>query len=132
MRARSSLRAKNFAAPVANNNNNNHHHHHATSSSSFGGKNNNHHLYTYDENDLVCTNNIMFDSRVCRGNTYAAPVLTEDQKRMREIKERKHLARLARKEEYRERVRIPIYLYNHWQYYFLTLYSVLNAIRTND
>ena len=111
MRARSSLRAKNFAAPVAN------HNHHTSSSSSFGGKNNNHHLYNHDVNDLVCTNNIMFDSRVCRGNTYAAPVLTEDQNRMRKIKERKHLARLARKEEYRERVRIL--LYKHVQYNFL-------------
>mmetsp|Transcript_16998 Transcript_16998/g.34890 ORF Transcript_16998/g.34890 Transcript_16998/m.34890 type:complete len:171 (-) Transcript_16998:73-585(-) len=52
-----------------------------------------------DENSLICTNNIMFDSRVVRGNTYASPVITDDQKRNRKAYERNHRARLAREEE---------------------------------
>uniref|UniRef100_A0A7S4M6F5 Uncharacterized protein n=1 Tax=Odontella aurita TaxID=265563 RepID=A0A7S4M6F5_9STRA len=53
------------------------------------------------EDVLICTNNIMFDSRVVRGNTYASPVITEDQRRNREAYERKQRAQLAKKQESR-------------------------------
>ncbi len=46
-----------------------------------------------DNNEILCANNIMFDSRVCRGNTYATPVLTEDQRRHHEFYERTQKAR---------------------------------------
>ena len=43
---------------------------------------------TARHDDLVCRSNIMFDCRVVRGNTYASPVVTEDQMRNREAYEK--------------------------------------------
>mmetsp|Transcript_12092 Transcript_12092/g.35299 ORF Transcript_12092/g.35299 Transcript_12092/m.35299 type:complete len:154 (+) Transcript_12092:1004-1465(+) len=51
------------------------------------------------EDVLICTNNIMFDSGVVRGNTYASRVITEDQIRNREAYERKQRALLTKKQE---------------------------------
>jgi hypothetical protein len=71
------LRAQNFAAPSVNDNDS--------------------HKKSFRQNDdemqMLCTNNIMFDSRVCRGNTYATPVFTEDQRRNQEVYERTQNAR---------------------------------------
>ena len=72
------LRAQNFAAPSVNDNES-----HTKS-------------FRQDDpmnNEFLSTNNIMFDSRVCRGNTYATPVFTEDQRRHRDIYERTQRAR---------------------------------------
>ena len=54
------------------------------------------------EESISCrTNNIMFDSRVVRGNTYSNPVMTEDQKRNRIVFEREQVARI----KYLERIK---------------------------
>lgn len=87
MKPSSYLRAQNFAAPSINDNEQNaistkhkkssHRQSSSSSSSSF------------NKNEvMIRTNNIMFDSRVCRGNTYASPVLTEDQRRHKSVYER--------------------------------------------
>jgi len=53
-----------------------------------------------DENDKhVFSNNIHVDCRVVRGNTYASPAMTEDQKRNKEVYERTRRSQLVRKGE---------------------------------
>jgi hypothetical protein len=82
MKSSSYLRAQNFAAPSINHDNERNEisttkHKKSSLSSSI------------NNNDIMIrTNNIMFDSRVCRGNTYATPVLTEDQRRNKSVYER--------------------------------------------
>jgi len=73
------LRAQNFSLPSLHNDNNN-----KLKYKSF----HNHDKNFTNDDVLICTNNIMFDSRVCRGNTYATPVLTEDQRRNKSVYER--------------------------------------------
>ena len=74
-RRRSSyLRAQNFAAPTVKPITNPLH-------------------YSVDGSQSCRTNNIMFDARVCRGNTHANPVISEDQMRNREVYERTQNAR---------------------------------------
>eukprot|EP00586_Coscinodiscus_wailesii_P023786 CAMPEP_0172501220 /NCGR_PEP_ID=MMETSP1066-20121228/147477_1 /TAXON_ID=671091 /ORGANISM="Coscinodiscus wailesii, Strain CCMP2513" /LENGTH=301 /DNA_ID=CAMNT_0013275887 /DNA_START=114 /DNA_END=1019 /DNA_ORIENTATION=- len=50
-------------------------------------------------NGFVYTNNIMVDSRVVRGNTYASPVITEEQRRVRTVNERNRRIRLAKQKQ---------------------------------
>jgi len=73
MKAASYLRAQNFAAPSI--------------------KQTNYYPINHDENIPCRTNNIMFDNRVCRGNTYSNPVITEDQSRNQRVYEREQSAR---------------------------------------
>ena len=87
MKASYYLRAQNFAAPSVNDNNNDLHKK----------------PFRYDE--PLCTNNIMFDNRVCRGNTYATPVFTEDQRRNQDVYERVQKARLSLIDKRRKEVR---------------------------
>ena len=75
MKASYYLRAQNFAAPSL-----------LANTLTFRG-----------EDVQLTTNNIMFDSRVYRGNTYARPVLTEDQKRNQKVFEHAQLARRRRR-----------------------------------
>lgn len=46
-----------------------------------------------EENMLSAGNNIMFDSRVVRGNTYAAQVVTQEQQRQQQVYNRNEKAR---------------------------------------
>ena len=78
MKPSSYLRAQNFAAPSINDNEQN--------EISTKHKKSSHRQSSSSSSSR--TNNIMFDSRVCRGNTYAAPVLTEDQRRYKSVYER--------------------------------------------
>ena len=85
------LRAQNFAAPSVNEND--------LKYNSFG--------YNDDSmnNENTCfTNNIMFNSRVCRGNTFSTPVLTEEQRRNRNVYERTQLARRSSLERRKKEV----------------------------
>ena len=49
-----------------------------------------------EENMLHAGNNIMFDSRVVRGNTYAAQVVTQEQQRQQQVYNRNEKARQVR------------------------------------
>ncbi|GMH66943.1 hypothetical protein TrLO_g8439 [Triparma laevis f. longispina] len=51
-----------------------------------------------EENMLDGSNNIMFDARVVRGNTYAAQVVTQEQQRQQQVYERNENARQGRLE----------------------------------
>ncbi|GMI09106.1 hypothetical protein TrRE_jg6514 [Triparma retinervis] len=51
-----------------------------------------------EENMLSAGNNIMFDSRVVRGNTYAAQVVTQEQQRQQQVYNRNEKARQGRLE----------------------------------
>ena len=84
MKASYYLRARNFAAPSINDD--------TKTSKSWYNNNVNYDLLK-NGTMACCTNNIMFDSRVCRGNTYAKPVYTEDQRRHQEIYKRTQQAR---------------------------------------
>ena len=88
------LRAQNFSLPSLHNDNNN-----KLKYKSF----HNHDRNFTNDDVLIYTNNIMFDSRVCRGNTYATPVLTEDQRRNKSVYERiqksRRLSLLQKREE---------------------------------
>lgn len=86
MKASYYLRAQNFAAPSVNEINNNNIHDNPLN------------------HGIVYTNNIMFDSRVCRGNTYATPVFTEDQRRHQEVYKRTQQARRSMIEKRRRDV----------------------------
>ena len=55
------------------------------------------------DEDKACRTNIMFDNRVCRGNTYSNPVITEDQKRNQRVYEREQAARLRHQDILRNR-----------------------------
>ena len=46
-----------------------------------------------EENMLSAGNNIMFDSRVVRGNTHAAQVVTQEQQRQQQVYNRNEKAR---------------------------------------
>lgn len=92
MKASYYLRAQNFAAPSVNDNNNN-----IKKYNWYGDENDD----DSSRNGIACTNNIMFDSRVCRGNTYATPVFTEDQRRHQEVYNRTQQARRATMERRR-------------------------------
>lgn len=102
------LQAQNFAAPSSNsrsgviyyNNNRNWNHQSSIISHCFDPLDQES-SFLYDNNpdgsmgtetELCGGNNIMFDQRVCRGNTYAKPVITEDQRRNRHCFERHQLA----------------------------------------
>ena len=52
-------------------------------------------------------NNIMFDSRVVRGNTYAAQVVTQEQERQQQVFQRNDQARQARIENKRMNNQTP-------------------------
>jgi hypothetical protein len=53
------------------------------------------------ENNLAASNNIMFDNRVVRGNTYSAQVVTQEQSRQQAVYERNENARQARMQQKR-------------------------------
>jgi hypothetical protein len=51
-----------------------------------------------NSNGLLYTKNIMYDTRVCRGNTYARPIVSESDKRNAYIQEQKRkLLRMKQK-----------------------------------
>ena len=98
MKASYCLRAQNFAAPSVNDNNN------IKKYNWYGDDE-----YDSSRNGIVCTNNIMFDSRVCRGNTHATPVFTEDQRRHQEVYNRTQHARRATIEKRRMDVSLRVF-----------------------
>lgn len=103
MKASYYLRAQNFAAPSVNDNN-------VTKRSNWYGNDDD----DSSRNGLVCTNNIMFDNRVCRGNTYATPVFTEDQRRHQEVYKRTQQARRSMIEKRRKDVSLCLLLFFHF------------------
>ncbi|GMI55174.1 hypothetical protein ScalyP_jg11658 [Parmales sp. scaly parma] len=60
-----------------------------------------------EENFPMAGNNIMFDSRVVRGNTYAAQVVTQEQERQQQVFQRNDQARQARIENKRMNNQTP-------------------------
>jgi hypothetical protein len=49
-----------------------------------------------NSNGWICTKNIMFDTRVCRGNTYARPIISESEKRNKYLQEKRKRGLLTR------------------------------------
>jgi hypothetical protein len=68
-----------------------------------GGNGNGNAKYRENEGDenIMASNNIMFDNRVVRGNTYAAQVITQEQQRQEQVYDRNDRARNARNEDRR-------------------------------
>ncbi len=114
MKASYYLRAQNFAAPSVNDN-------HVTKRSNWYGNDDD----DSSRNGLVCTNNIMFDNRVCRGNTYATPVFTEDQRRHQEVYKRTQQARRSMIEKRRKDVSLCLLLF----FAFYSLHIILDQDR---
>jgi len=82
MTTASVLRAQNFDAPNVENNS----------------------WKRQDDDVILCTNNIMFDNRVYRGNTYSKPVVTEVQRRHEEFCKRNQKARQRGRDNRRKKV----------------------------
>jgi len=49
-----------------------------------------------NSNGWGCTKNIMFDTRVCRGNTYARPIVSESDKRNKYLQQQRRKGLLTR------------------------------------
>jgi hypothetical protein len=56
-----------------------------------------------DEGKLGIPKNIMFDNRVCRGNTYSNPVITEDERRNQRVFETEQSIKFRHRELLRKK-----------------------------
>lgn len=56
-------------------------------------------LFRPIEQDIRKSNNIMYDTRVARGNTYASSIVTESERRNQYVMQRNTYQRIARKRE---------------------------------